>query len=357
MRVRAGGFSSCGEIAPSVFSIQYSVFSVRHWAFGIEHSALSIEHWALRILSPARGSTPRIEASISWTGWKIGQSMAKLASRRGDLKDAAGIRCRNQIRSHRGDVRRLPCADFRGRLGLNEVVDACAAAADFRLGRCDQPDARDLMQQRTRLEANPLPVRQMTGVVIDDPGLDGVTAGSRFAELDEHLGNVPDTRAERSCPWRPCGIVSKEVTVLLHGRPAAGSIDHNALYRGLLEYLDRASGETSCLFAIARMERQRAAASLSARCVDIAPLGGKHPHGCLVHVIECKPLHTTSQHADFLPKPAFGRRVCPHACEESPHGHCAAPARPTHGFGSISRRSPTMASMRLAAARHRRLPS
>src|SRR5437867_1113114 len=105
----------------------------------------------------------------------------------GDLQDASGITGRNDVGLERGDVARLPFAELRGRLRLHEIVDAGAAAADLRFSRRQQLDSRNRGQQRPRLRAYALRVREVTGVVIDNPRLDWMPRRTRFADLDEQL--------------------------------------------------------------------------------------------------------------------------------------------------------------------------
>ena len=81
--------------------------------------------------------------------------------------------------------------------GLNEVVDAGAAAADLGFSGRQQLDAGNRLKQRTRLGAHTLPVRQVTGVVIDDPRANRLPRCARFTKFRQHLGNVAHLRAER----------------------------------------------------------------------------------------------------------------------------------------------------------------
>ena len=61
--------------------------------------------------------------------------------RRGDLEQAAGVRAHVDVGLGREHVRRLPLAERPRRVGLDEVVDPGAAAADLLLGRLEQLDA------------------------------------------------------------------------------------------------------------------------------------------------------------------------------------------------------------------------
>src|SRR6185436_8137043 len=85
------------------------------------------------------------------------------ACRRRDLDRATRVRGGNDVGCERGDVARLALTELRGRLGLNEVVDARAAAADVRLERGRERHAWNGLQQRAWLRADALTVREVTG--------------------------------------------------------------------------------------------------------------------------------------------------------------------------------------------------
>ena len=84
-------------------------------------------------------------------GWKIGQSCPRARAGRGDLQRAPGIGGGDDVRRERRDVTRFARAELRGRLGLHQVVDAGAAAADLRSAGREQLDAGNRLQQRARL--------------------------------------------------------------------------------------------------------------------------------------------------------------------------------------------------------------
>ena len=87
--------------------------------------------------------------------------------------------------------------------------------------------------------AHALAVRQMAGVVIDDARRDRLR-GARGSPSSTSISETSRTlRAERACARAAhCGIVGEELAVLLHRRPAAGGVDHDAIDAGLLEDLD-----------------------------------------------------------------------------------------------------------------------
>ena len=88
--------------------------------------------------------------------------------RRGNLEGAPRIAGCDKVRRHRRDVSGLPQPECRSRFGLDEIVDARAAAADLAFGRRQELDAWNLLEQRAGLRTNPLPVSEVTRIVIHD---------------------------------------------------------------------------------------------------------------------------------------------------------------------------------------------
>ena len=137
--------------------------------------------------------------------------------------------------------------------------------------RCPvRPELSDLeawnrAQQIARLRSDALRVRQMAGIVVDDPGLDRVPHRARLADLDEHLRDVAHTRREGVGARGPRRIVREQLAVLLHRRPAAGGVDDDPIDAGLLECGDQPSRERARLVDPSGVERQRAAAPLLGR--------------------------------------------------------------------------------------------
>src|SRR5438270_10482476 len=106
--------------------------------------------------------------------------VAERPSGRGYLQRTSGVAGRDHVGLERGDVARLALAKLRGRLRLHEIVDARAAAADLRFRGRQQLDAGNRGEQRARLRADTLRVREVTGIVVDDARLDRMPLRARL---------------------------------------------------------------------------------------------------------------------------------------------------------------------------------
>ena len=143
--------------------------------------------------------------------------------------------------------------------------------------------------------------------MVGDASRHRVALGHR-ADLVEQLGHVADLRREGLCPVRVPGDIPQQVPVLLHGRPAAGDVDHHVLHVGALEAVDERLGPVDGLLLPARVAGQRPAALLPGRGDDVAALRRQHPGGGGVHVAEEHPLDAAGQHADPAAPGADGGR-------------------------------------------------
>jgi len=90
-----------------------------------------------------------------------GKRPAGPAQRRGDLEQAAGIGADVEIGARGEHVSRLAVTERPRRVGLDEVVDPGAAAAQLLLGGLDELEARDRAQQRAGLLAHALGVTEV----------------------------------------------------------------------------------------------------------------------------------------------------------------------------------------------------
>ena len=166
-------------------------------------------------LSSSCAPTPRIDASRISTGWSAGSRASALPQVGRHLDEAARVRAGVRVGAGRRDVRRLPLAELRGGLGLDEVVDPGAPAADRLLGRLDELEARDRAEQRARRVADPLRVAEVAGVLVGDPQRELVPLGARL-ELGEQLVDVDHAD-------RQVGV--------LQVRAAAGGVDDDRVAR------------------------------------------------------------------------------------------------------------------------------
>ena len=123
-------------------------------------------------------------------------------------------------------------------------------------------------------------------------------------ELAEDLRDVPAFSTEGSGAGRPCRIVAEEVSILLHGRAAAGGVDDDRVHLGGFKDGDHAAGEASGLIFQARVDHESAAAWLGARDNHLAAFRGEDADGRLVDVLEEDLLNTAGEHAN-----AAARRV------------------------------------------------
>jgi hypothetical protein len=123
-----------------------------------------------------------------------GKRPAGPAQRRGDLEQAAGIGADVEIGARGEHVSRLAVTERPRRVGLDEVVDPGAAAAQLLLGGLDELEARDRAQQRAGLLAHALGVTEVAGLLEGDAPLERVQR--RGLAPRERLRDVEDRQVE-----------------------------------------------------------------------------------------------------------------------------------------------------------------
>src|SRR5438270_7122632 len=97
---------------------------------------------------------------------QYGKIMAAESQRRTDLQDAAWISGCHHFGAARHHRVGLALAEPPRHLRLGEVVSAGAAAAELAVGELDELETSHRAQQRTRLAAYTLTVREVARVVV-----------------------------------------------------------------------------------------------------------------------------------------------------------------------------------------------
>src|SRR5437762_225869 len=139
-----------------------------------------------------------------------------------DLEDAAWVGGDDEVGARLEDRRDLLPLELLGDLGMREVVDAGAPAAALRIGDRDDRDVRDRREEGPRLATDPLSVREVAGVLVDDP--DRTWRAALDGDRIDGLRRVADAGAESSRPEGPRGIVGEQLRVGLELRAAAGRV-------------------------------------------------------------------------------------------------------------------------------------
>jgi len=178
----------------------------------------------------------------------------------GDLHQAPRVAGRHHPRAALHDAIELGGQQAVGHLGLEDIVDSRAAAAEVAVAQLDQREARDASQQRARLAPHLLAVRQMTGVVIGDGQRH---RPERQRGVGQHLGDVTHATGQ------PRGRrVRQPVIVLAHGRAAAGGVGDHPV--DVVRHRRRECGGALLEhLGVAGVQFERATAPLPARHDDV----------------------------------------------------------------------------------------
>src|SRR6266851_18325 len=132
----------------------------------------------------------------------------------GDLEEAARVRRRDHPRAGLDDARELAFEQLARHAGLEEIVDARAAAAEVAVGKLDEPEPGDPAQKLARLLPDPLAVDQVTGIVVRDRQIEGP---ERQVGAGQHFRDIANARGEARELGNP-------MAVLLHRRAAARGV-------------------------------------------------------------------------------------------------------------------------------------
>src|SRR5262245_19925561 len=91
---------------------------------------------------------------------------AALAAAERDLEQAARVRRRDYLGAGLGDPRDLPLQELARHLGLEQIVDAGAAAAEIAVAELHELEPGDAREELARLLAHALAVGEMAGIVV-----------------------------------------------------------------------------------------------------------------------------------------------------------------------------------------------
>ena len=132
-----------------------------------------------------------------------------------ELEQAAGVG-----RGHDGgaggpDVLEFALQELIGHCGLQEVIDAGAAATPGAFGQLDQPQIGNGAQEAAGLGHDFLAVRQVAGLVVSHHLGRGAVGGQLEADLDEPLVDVFDLVVPEGGAVPVEGVVGEEVVVVL----------------------------------------------------------------------------------------------------------------------------------------------
>src|SRR6266567_275202 len=105
------------------------------------------------------------------------------------LNYASGIGADNHIRAGFVGGLGLFGHETARQLWLGDVVDAGAAAAAVAVFHLHQPQAGDGSQESARLLANPLPVRQVAGILVGDGSIELAKAAVEI-DAGQELGHI-----------------------------------------------------------------------------------------------------------------------------------------------------------------------
>lgn len=227
-------------------------------------------------------------------GGQFGVALAAEAGHK--LEEAAGVGGDDGRGVGVEEVGGLAIAEFVGRFGMEEVVDAGGTAAHGRLGDLGDLEARDRGEEGAGFEEDALGVPEVAGVVVGDAEREGV-AGGKGRKLSEELGDVATAGGKGAGALGPVGVVAEEMAVVLHGGAAAGGVDEDRVDLGLFEEGDDGLGHGGRFGVEAGVEHEGSAAGLAGRDDDLAAFGGEDAGGRLVDVGEEDGLDAAGEHA------------------------------------------------------------
>jgi len=191
-----------------------------------------------------------------------------------DLQHAPRVRADDHIRRHLEDLAHLVLLQLPRDLGMGQVVNAGAPATPLGIVDIDKDHAFDRPQKGPGLRADPLPVCEMAGVLVDDADRPAGASRNRFRDL----ADVAHAGRERFGAVRPERITGEDVSVVLEMSAAAGGIDDNLPF-ATRKGIDVEARELARALPVARVRVQGAAAGLLLGDADDMPVALEETHG------------------------------------------------------------------------------
>ena len=190
------------------------------------------------------------------------------------LEDAARVRAHDHVRRGVDDLAHLVLLQLPRDLRVGQVVNTGAPAAPLGVFDVDEGYALDRAKKCPRLSADPLPVCEVTGVLVHDAN--GPPGAPRTGLHD--LADVADPGRECLGSISPQGIAAEDVPVVLQVRAAPRRVDdHLRIATG--KSIDVEARELARAFAVAGVRMQGTAAGLLLGDADDQSAALQDAHG------------------------------------------------------------------------------
>ena len=215
-----------------------------------------------------------------------------------DLEEATRIAGGDDGGAGGRDMVEFTLQKFVGHFGLDEVVDARAAAAPHRFGQRHHLQAGNFREEFARLGGDFLAVAEMAGVVIGDAGLRTRLFRRAKIDLDEPFADVPDFPGPLRRLGRVTRIVLEEAVEMLEMRSATGGIGDDGVEPVEIELVEEAAGVALGHFIFAVVGVKRSAAALRRGRENRATVGAQDVGGVAVDVAVDEVLDAAGEEAD-----------------------------------------------------------
>ena len=153
-------------------------------------------------------------------------------------------------------------------------------------------------QQRARLADDPLPVRQVAGLVVrhGDRRIEWPDSRRPAPDLPEPLVHVAELGESQACALsRVSGIVGEQRPVAAQVRAASAGVADDRVVALRRQQVDHPAGQLARAVQVAVVRVQRAAARLERRRLDDAAVGQQHIGRITIHVRIDEILHAARQ--------------------------------------------------------------
>ena len=217
-----------------------------------------------------------------------------------NLQQAPGIPRGDNLSARGVDMVELALEELLGHFGLDEIINARAAATPHRLGQRGHLDAGNAFEEFAGLGRDLLAVAKMAGVVVGDLGVRGRFLRRAEVDLDEIFADVLELFRPLAGLGGVLRVVLEKAIKMLQMRSAPGGVRDDGIEGIEIELIEQAARVALGHFVLAIVRVQGTAAALVRRRDDGAAVGEENVGGIAVDVTIDQILDAAGEEGDLF---------------------------------------------------------